>query len=88
MTDKPRRDAVPFVESRLERQQAKDTVTGLADAAHPALPPSPDLWADILDRTHPPRLHARSEPEVELRCIDADEHIGTQLRQLRDQTTT
>ena len=88
MTDEPRRDAMPFVESRLERQQAEDAVTGLADAAHPALPPSPDLRADILDRSDPPRFHPRSEPEVELRCIDTDEHIGTQLRQFGDQPAT
>ncbi len=68
--------AVPRVELGLEGQQAQHQVAGLADGAHPPLPPRPHLRADVLHGRGSRRASvARARPRLNSGAVDADEHV-------------
>ncbi len=75
MTDELRRDAVLGIELRLERQHAEHEIDGVADRLHATLAPGPDLRAHVLHRRNPGVLQALGERQVEVRRVDADEHV-------------
>ena len=82
VADKQRAHAVPRVEIRFERQQAQDEITGA-----PMVRTLPWRHAHTCGLTYctvrkSARLQARGKPEIEFRCVDADEH----LRPRRDES--
>ena len=82
MADERRLHAVPRIELRLEGQQAQHQVNRLADGPHPPLPPGPHLRTHVLNRTQAFVLQLLCQPEIELRSIDADEHVRPVAREI------
>ncbi len=73
--DKFRVHAVLIVEALLEGQQAQYQVHGLVNAARAALPPRPDLRADVLHRRDAGGVQVARQAQIEFRRVDADEHV-------------
>ena len=87
MPHEARRHAMPRVKLGFERQQAKNSVAGFSDAAHPSLPPRPHLRTHVLHRWHARPLETARNPQIEFRRIDADEDRRTPRCQFFDQST-
>ncbi len=85
VADEHRSHVVRVVEPAFERQHAEHEIDGLADGAHPALPPCPHLRTDVLHRRNTLRLELGRDAEIEFGRVDADEDVGSRGEQSRDE---
>jgi hypothetical protein len=75
VADEFRPHALFVVKALLEGQEAEHQVDRVAHAPHPALAPRPELRAHVLHRRNARRVQTPREPQVEVRRVDADEHV-------------
>ena len=63
--------------NQVRRASAQDGAPGLAGGLMPHAPlaPRPHLRAHVLYGRKSARLQARRKPEIEFRCVDANEHM-------------
>ena len=69
------RNALLFVESRLKREQGQDSGDGRTDLVNSLSPPRPDRRTDIMDRCNTASFERFLKTKIEVRCINADEHV-------------
>src|SRR3546814_9448618 len=81
MTDEANRYLVLVVEPGLERKQREHQIAGVTDLQYPLLTPGPYRRTDVVHGLDSGAAQLELKPEIEVRCVDADEYI----RQLLDQ---
>src|SRR5690606_29593960 len=84
MADEHRVHPVPGIDFRFEREQAQHAIHAAADLLRPALAPGPHGRAHVLRGANAARLQAAGKTKIEIRRVDADEHVGAGLREVRD----
>ena len=65
------------VKNGLEGKQAQDQIHGSPDFLDATRAPGPDRGADVMHRGYARLAYFLFEPEIEIRGIDADQHVGT-----------
>ena len=75
------RDAVSFVEGRLEGKQYRHPVHALRDLFHPVFPPGPYLGADVMQHRDPQPLRMARQAQVEAGVVHGDQQVRPLLPQ-------
>ena len=76
VADKTARGVETVVEGFLERQEGEHHVGGGLDLVNAVLAPGPHRGADIVNRLDTGAAQFQLHPDIEIRCIHADEDIG------------
>src|SRR5689334_15740184 len=77
MADKHGLHAVTRIDLGFEWKQAQHEIGAAADRAGSLRSPCPDRWTDVVHGANASTLEFALESEIEIRRVDADEHIGT-----------
>src|SRR3546814_12957373 len=75
-------DAVTGLDLRLHREQAQHAVGAAPDLRRPRFAPGPDRRTHVVHGAHAATLEPALQAEVEIRRIDADEHVRLPVQDL------